>query len=38
VDAFMKLAIAAGAEEISPNQDYDYGIPGLIKDPFGHHC
>ena len=38
VDAMMKRAIAAGAIEISPAQDYDYGYrQGEIKDPFGHH-
>lgn len=37
VDAFMKRAIAAGATEISPAQDYDYGYrQGEVKDPFGH--
>ncbi len=37
VDAFMKRAIAAGAIEVSPAQDYDYGYrQGEIKDPFGH--
>ena len=37
VDAFMQNAIAAGAKEISPAQDYDYGYrQGKIKDPFGH--
>jgi len=37
VDAFMNRAIAAGATEISPAQDYDYGYrQGEIKDPFGH--
>ena len=37
VDAFMKRALAAGAQEISPAQDYDYGYrQGEIKDPFGH--
>jgi PhnB protein len=37
VDAFMNRAIAAGAQEISPAQDYDYGYrQGEIKDPFGH--
>jgi PhnB protein len=35
-DAFMSKAIAAGATEISPMQDYDYGYrQGDIKDPFG---
>jgi PhnB protein len=34
----MARAIAAGAKEISPAQDYDYGYrQGEIKDPFGHH-
>ena len=37
VHAFMNKAIAAGATEISPVQDYDYGYrQGSIKDPFGH--
>ena len=37
VDAVMKRAIAAGAIETSPAQDYDYGYrQGQIKDPFGH--
>ncbi len=37
VDTFMTTAIAAGAKEISPAQDYDYGYrQGEIKDPFGH--
>lgn len=37
VDAVMKKAIAAGALEISPAQDYDYGYrQGEFKDPFGH--
>ncbi len=37
VDAVMNSAIAAGAIEISPAQDYDYGYrQGEIKDPFGH--
>lgn len=38
VDTFMNRAIAAGAKEISPAQDYDYGYrQGEIKDLFGHH-
>ena len=38
VDAVMKKAISAGAIEISPAQDYDYGYrQGEIKDPFGHY-
>ncbi len=37
VDAVMNSAIAAGAEMISPAQDYDYGYrQGEFKDPFGH--
>ena len=38
VDSIMVNAIAAGATEISPAQDYDYGYrQGEIKDPFGHY-
>ncbi|MEP7141394.1 MAG: hypothetical protein ABI707_00930 [Ferruginibacter sp.] len=38
VDAVMDQAIAAGAIETSPAQDYDYGYrQGKIKDPFGHY-
>lgn len=37
VDAYMNNSMAAGAEEISPAQDYDYGYrQGEIRDPFGH--
>jgi PhnB protein len=37
VDAVMNKAIAAGATELSPAQDYEYGYrQGKIKDPFGH--
>jgi PhnB protein len=37
VDAVMKRAIAAGAVEVSPAQDYDYGYrQGEMLDPFGH--
>jgi PhnB protein len=36
--AFAKKAIAAGAKESSPVQDYDYGYrQGTVIDPFGHH-
>lgn len=37
-DAVARQAVAAGAEEIYPvaNQDYGYRL-GRIKDPFGHH-
>jgi PhnB protein len=38
VDAVMSSAIKAGAVEISPAQDYEYGYrQGAIKDPFGHY-
>ena len=31
-------ALAAGAIEISPVTDYDYGYrQGELQDPFGHH-
>jgi PhnB protein len=37
VDEVMARAIAAGAQEISPTGNYDYGYrQGTIKDPFGH--
>ena len=37
VDKVMENAIKAGAIEISPVQDYEYGYrQGIIKDPFGH--
>jgi PhnB protein len=35
--AFVKKAVAAGARETHPIQDYDYGYrQGTIVDPFGH--
>jgi PhnB protein len=38
VDQVMSKAIKAGAIEISPAQDYEYGYrQGKIKDPFGHY-
>ncbi|WP_300599945.1 VOC family protein [Niabella sp.] len=38
VDRIMKNAINAGAEEISPAQDYEYCYrQGTVKDPFGHY-
>ncbi|WPU94452.1 VOC family protein [Mucilaginibacter sabulilitoris] len=38
VHAVVDRAINAGAEMLSPVQDYDYGYrQGRIKDPFGHH-
>jgi PhnB protein len=37
-DAVAAQAIAAGATEIYPVADQDYGYRlGRIKDPFGHH-
>lgn len=36
-DALMARAVEAGAEELSPMQDYFYGYrQGELKDPFGH--
>ncbi|HTD41120.1 MAG TPA: VOC family protein [Mucilaginibacter sp.] len=36
-DSVMAKALAAGATELSPMQDYDYGYrQGDVKDPFGH--
>lgn len=38
VDAVMSKAIKAGATEINPAKDYEYGYrQGEIEDPFGHH-
>lgn len=38
VAAVMQRAVAAGATEISPVQDYDYGYrQGDLRDPFGHY-
>jgi PhnB protein len=38
VDEVMNKAIQAGAIEINPAQDHDYGYrQGTIKDPFGHY-
>jgi PhnB protein len=37
VDNFMHKAIQAGATEINPATDHDYGYrQGMFKDPFGH--
>ena len=37
-DEIAKRAVAAGAKELSPMQDYDYGYrQGTFADPFGHH-
>ncbi|HVS92697.1 MAG TPA: VOC family protein [Mucilaginibacter sp.] len=37
-DWLSKQAVAAGATEIYPVEDQDYGYRlGRIKDPFGHH-
>jgi len=38
VHAVMNNAIKAGAKEVSPTTDYEYGYrQGEIEDPFGHH-
>jgi len=38
VSAVMNNAIKAGAIEINPTKDYEYGYrQGEVKDPFGHH-
>ena len=38
VDEMISKAIKAGAIEINPAQDYEYGYrQGTIKDPFGHY-
>jgi PhnB protein len=37
-DGMVVKAIAAGATEIHPVQNYDYGYrQGTVSDPFGHH-
>ncbi len=37
-DLVVRRAISAGAEEIYPVADQDYGYRlGRIRDPFGHH-
>ena len=36
-DGLAKRAVTAGATELSPVQDYDYGYrQGTVRDPFGH--
>lgn len=36
--AVAKRAIAAGAKELNPVQDYEYNYrQGTVIDPFGHH-
>ncbi len=38
VDEIMNKAIQAGATEINPVEDHDYGYrQGMFKDPFGHY-
>ena len=38
VDETMQKAIQAGASEIQPAKDHDYGYrQGMFKDPFGHY-
>lgn len=37
VDDLMHKAVEAGAVEISPATDYDYGYrQGMFRDPYGH--
>jgi PhnB protein len=37
-DALAERAMSAGAKEISPMKNYEYGYrQGTIVDPFGHH-
>lgn len=37
-DEVAARAVAAGATEVSPVKDYEYGYrQGTIRDPFGHH-
>ena len=35
-DAWVKRAVAAGAEALTEVSDQDYGRVGKIRDPFGH--
>jgi PhnB protein len=38
VDGLINRALSAGATEISPVTNYDYGLrQGTIRDPFGHY-
>jgi len=38
VQEVMDKAIQAGATEINPTTDHDYGYrQGMFKDPFGHY-
>ncbi|MDO9374215.1 MAG: VOC family protein [Ferruginibacter sp.] len=38
VEEMMQKAIQAGATEINPTTDHDYGYrQGMFKDPFGHY-
>ena len=38
VEEVMNKAIRAGATEINPTTDHDYGYTqGMFKDPFGHY-
>jgi PhnB protein len=37
-DTLFERALSAGATEVSPMQDFDYGYrQGTLRDPFGHH-
>jgi PhnB protein len=38
VQAVMQKAISAGAKEVNPVTDHDYGYrQGMFRDPFGHY-
>ncbi len=38
VDEVMRKGILAGATEVNPPTDHDYGYrQGMFKDPFGHY-
>ena len=38
VETIMQKAIGAGATEIDPTTDHDYGYrQGMFRDPFGHY-
>jgi len=38
VEAMMQKAIQAGATQINPTTDHDFGYrQGMFKDPFGHY-
>ena len=38
VETIMQKAIGAGATEIDPTTDHEYGTDkGMFRDPFGHY-